>query len=119
MRQLATFIVACSLIGPAVGGATTVHSGLYGHVTRGPITPVCVAEQPCTEPAAGATLKFLRNGNLVAQARVKDDGTYRVSLPPGVYSVSAQSRRPLDPTTARVRSGRFARADFAIDTGIR
>ncbi len=107
------------LLSPVAGGATTLHSGLYGKVTRGPITPVCVAEQPCSEPAAGATLRFLRDGHLVAQAHVKDDGTYRIALEPGAYTVAAQSRRPLDPSTTRVRTGRFVRVDFAIDTGIR
>jgi hypothetical protein len=112
-------IAAAAILGLGAGGATTIHSGLYGKVTRGPITPVCAAEQPCSEPAAGAALRFLRNGQLVAQTRVKADGSYRIALLPGTYTVLAPSRRPLDPSTARIRTGRFTRVDFAIDTGIR
>ena len=119
MRMIVTVIAAAAILGPTAGGATTIHSGLYGKVTRGPITPVCVAEQPCSEPAAGAALRFLRNGQLIAQTRVKADGSYRIALLPGKYTVLAPSRRPLDPSSARIRSGRFARVDFAIDTGSR
>ena len=119
MRMIVTIIAAVAILGSGAGGATTIHSGLYGNVTRGPITPVCAAEQPCSEPAAGAALRFLRNGQLVAQTRVKADGSYRIALLPGRYTVAAPSRRPLDPSTARVRTGRFAHVDFAIDTGIR
>jgi hypothetical protein len=114
-----TVATAAALLGAANGGATTIHSGLYGHVTRGPTSPTCVAEQPCSEPAAGAALQFLQNGQLVAQTRVKENGTYRIALRPGMYTVVAPSRRPLNPSTARIRTGRFARLDFAIDTGIR
>ena len=93
--MIVTLIAAAAVLGPAAGDATTIHSGLYGHVTRGPISPTCVAEQPCSAPAAGATLRFLRNGQLVAMTRVKEDGTYRIALLPGVYTVAAPSRRPL------------------------
>jgi hypothetical protein len=119
VRIVLTVIAAAAILGPAAGDAATIHSGLYGHVTRGPISPVCAAEQPCSQPAAGAALRFLRNGQLVAQTRVKADGSYRIALLPGKYTVAAPSRRPLDPSTARIRNGRFTRVDFAIDTGIR
>jgi hypothetical protein len=104
----------------AVGaGSAATGNGLYGKVTRGPITPMCVAEQPCTEPAAGAVLMFSRGGSEVGRTRVRADGTYRVALPAAVYSVNAASRRPLDPASARVVAGRFRHVDFSIDTGIR
>jgi len=105
MRRIVTIIGASALLGAANGGATTIHSGLYGHVTRGPTSPTCVAEQPCSEPAAGAALRFLRNGQLVAQTRVKADGSYRIALLPGTYTVAAPSRRPLDTSTSRSTQG--------------
>ena len=102
-------------------GATTKQSGLYGQVRRGPITPVCTAEQPCDEPAIGVTLVFSRAGRELGRAVTRSDGTYRVRLAPGVYGVSRALRtaRPVEPETARVPTGRLARADFQIDTGIR
>ena len=119
MRIFAIALVAAALLGSSAGGAVTVRSGLYGHVTRGPISPMCVAEQPCSEPAGGATLRFLRDKQLAGAVRVQASGSYRILLAPGVYTVSAASRRPLDPSTVRVRSGVVVRLDFAIDTGIR
>jgi hypothetical protein len=99
------------------GQATGVRSGLHGVVMRGPITPACVAEEPCWAPARGVTLKFSRNGAVVASARTNAKGTYRVALAPGRYSVAGG--RDLEPTHVKVLSGLFSRVNFAIDTGIR
>jgi len=115
------------LVGGAVGlmtldaGGTTKPSGLYGQVRRGPITPVCTAEQPCDAPAPGVTLVFSRAGRELGRTVTREDGTYRIRLVPGVYGVSRalKTTRPVEPQTARVRLGRFARVDFSIDTGIR
>jgi hypothetical protein len=118
-----TLSLALVLAG-APAAATTTPSGLRGLVTRGPITPVCVAEQPCSEPAPHVTLVFSRNGRVVGRAVTNGEGRYRVRLPAGLYAV----RRPgptdpigrgLEPDHARVRAGRFMRVDFSIDTGIR
>ena len=114
----AALIFSLSLLLPVAASAST-RSGVYGTVMRGPIMPACVAEQPCYEPAAGAVLTFARNGTDVARVRVREDGSYRIALPAGFYSVRAPSRRPIDPSTVRVRAGRFRQVDFSIDTGIR
>jgi hypothetical protein len=119
MRRLVLLLSLALAAASAAGQAGTDRSGLYGIVTRGPITPVCAFEVPCDEPAAGAVLVFARAGHEVARTRVRQDGSYRIALPAGTYTVRAVSRRPLDPLTARVRAGRFRRVDFSIDTGIR
>src|SRR5205807_4717435 len=109
----------------AVGSAqgTIVRSGLYGDVRRGPISPVCAAEQPCDAPAAGAVLVFSRDGREVARTKARDDGSYRVRLTAGLYTVrraaSTGIDRKLDPNQVRVKPGRFSHVDFSIDTGIR
>jgi hypothetical protein len=103
--------------------ATAVSSGLRGVVVRGPITPVCVAEQPCTEPAKNVTLLFSRGNRVVGRAVTDSAGRYRLRLRAGVYAV----RRPgptgigrgIEPNHVRVYTGRFVRVDFSIDTGIR
>jgi hypothetical protein len=115
--KLGVLIASLTLAALAVGAATTTTTGLHGIVMRGPVSPVCAAEQPCDEPAVGAVLTFSRNGAVVARAKVESEGKYRVVLRPGLYSVRANHR--IDPTTARVRSGRMSRVDFSIDTGIR
>jgi hypothetical protein len=109
-------------------------------VTRGPITPVCRTGTPCSEPASGAVLNFdppvptqtITVGGVAGAvgggvAFVAKDGTYSVSLKPGVYTVnwvylSAVPRnvgRGIEPSTVTVDAGQNRRVDFSIDTGIR
>jgi hypothetical protein len=108
--------VAC---GAATG--TGPRTGLYGKVTKGPLTPVCTVGTPCDGPARDTTLVFSRNGAVVARARTRDDGTYRVAVQPGRYAVRAVPRtmRPPEPGTASVPRTGFRRVDFFLDTGIR
>jgi len=97
-------------------------AGLFGTVTRAPTMPVCVAGQPCSKPAAGVTLTFLHGGVPAKSVVTTAQGTYRVLLAPGVYSVrvSGLSRiQRLSPVTVTVRRGVVARQAFVIDTGIR
>ena len=103
--------------------AATSPSGLKGSVTRGPITPVCVAEAPCSEPARNVTLVFSRSDHVAGRAVTDTLGRYRVRLPAGLYSVRRSAStgidRKLEPNRVRVYAGRFVRVDFSIDTGIR
>jgi hypothetical protein len=107
----------CLLGGVAQG--STVKSGLYGKVTRGPITPVCIAEQPCSAPVPGAMIVFSRAGHEVARTRTAANGAYRLTLTPGLYNVRVLQTRPVDPASARVQQGHYRHIDFSIDTGIR
>ena len=104
--------------------ATTSRGTLAGVVRRGPVVPVCVAGQPCDEPAANVKLLFSRNGTVVGRTTTNLYGRYRLSLPAGSYSVrravtAAPVDLKLDPNRARVYPGRVTYVDFAIDTGIR
>jgi hypothetical protein len=98
--------------------AATLRSGAYGTVTRGPITPVCSAEQPCSGPATGAVLTFFKGGQQSAKVTVGNAGAYRIRLAPGLYTVRSSMRR-LTPVTVRISPGRMTKVDFSIDTGIR
>jgi len=62
------------------------------------------------------TLSFSKGGSIVARVKTRDDGAYRVSLPPGRYFVNGV--QPVRPQQVSVSSG-FRRVDFAIDTKIR
>ena len=110
------------LVAPGVH-ATPSPSGLRGTVTRGPITPACVAEQPCSEPARNVTLVFLMGNRVTGRAITDSAGRYRIRLAPGRYVVSRTPQPPigrgLQPEQARVFLGRVTRVDFSIDTGIR
>lgn len=120
MARIAAAVAALSA-GFVLAGAShgaTVSSGLFGVVMRGPVTPMCIAEQPCSEPAAGAVMVFSRGGAVVARVTARQNGTYRVRLGAGVYAVRSSARR-LAPIRVRVRSATMRRVDFSIDTGIR
>ena len=123
MKVLATILGTVLMLGAGSGaatsGTTVVRSGLHGVVLRGPVTPICTAEEPCSEPAAGAVLVFSRGGRDVARSHVQTDGRYRITLPAGMYAVRLASLRRLEPHAARVIAGRFRHVDFSIDTGIR
>jgi hypothetical protein len=99
-----------------------VLSGLFGTVSRGPITPVCEAGVPCSKPAAGVRLTFMRDGRAVKSVVTSSTGTYRVQLAPGSYSVRIRRMSRIErlkPTAVVVRQGVMARRNFYIDTGIR
>jgi hypothetical protein len=120
MRVLAALAAA---VAASSAGAATTPSGLRGLVTRGPIVPVCTAEQPCDAPAKNITLVFSRNGRVMRRATTNDQGRYRVRLAPGLYTVRLQVKqrigRGLQPQRARVVASRYRRVNFSIDTGIR
>lgn len=122
MRLLAIALVA-GLFGTGSAQATGYRSGLQGTVTRGPTSPACVAEQPCSAPAGHLTLIFWRDGRIVARTTTDLLGRYRIRLAPARYRVSQTTAttigRGLQPLVVRVLSGRFTTVDLSIDTGIR
>jgi hypothetical protein len=122
VRRLFVTLISMGLLA-LIGGATTAAtgSGLRGLVTLSPMRPICLEEQPCAKPAAGAVLVFRRNGRAAARVTTRSDGTYRVILRPGTYTVVAPRYRigsGVTPRTVRVPRGRVARVDLEIDTGI-
>lgn len=116
---LAAVLVAAAACGAANG--TSAQGGLYGKVTKGPIMPVCREGVPCDGPAARLTLVFSRNGTAVARTTTRQDGSYRLALRPGRYTVRAVPRGlvPPEPGVVTVAADRFRRIDFFVDTGIR
>lgn len=99
--------------------AVAAGSGLHGVVRKGPIRPVCQVDQPCTAPAAGVKLTFLRGGT--SRTVVTDaDGRYRVTLAPGSWAVHISGARfGYKPTAVVVPAGAAVLRNFSLDTGIR
>ena len=117
MKALLPAVALALVLAPSTTAGALARSGLYGTVMRGPISPTCVAEQPCDAPAAGVVLVFSRGGVVVARVRTHGNGSYRIRLAPGRYAVTGG--RDLQPSAVRVLRGRFRRVEFSIDTGIR
>ena len=120
MRVVALLALVLA-VAPASGATGT--GGLRGTVKRGPITPVCVAEQPCSGPAKHVTILFARDGRVAGRTTTDGEGRYRVRLSPGLYRVRLNNSpgigRGIEPDQVRVRAARYLRVDFSIDTGIR
>lgn len=122
MRRVVLACVAALVFAPAVFADNTSSSGLRGTVKQGPTTPVCAQNVPCDGLARGVTLVFARRGHVPVRARTRDDGTYRVRLAPGRYSVRVAGSGGVGgvkPAVVGVPSGRFAHVNFFVDTGIR
>ena len=124
MRRVVLVATTLALLAPAVAGAqaSTASSGLRGTVVLSPTRPVCIEDEPCTKPAVGFVLVFSRAGVVVARTTTRADGSYRVPLRPGVYTVRAPAAPRIGsgvtPRLVRVFKERFARVDLSIDTGL-
>jgi hypothetical protein len=122
MWRLVVALVALSVLAPiSAASGSSASSGLRGLVTLSPTRPVCLEEQPCSKPAVGVVLVFRGDGGSITRVTTRADGTYRVSLRPGRYTVAAPRYRVgsgITPQTVRVPRGRVAHLDFEIDTGI-
>jgi uncharacterized surface anchored protein len=98
-----------------------------GTATAGPVCPVerVPPESACApRPVAGAVVEIRdASGKEVAQAVTASDGSFRIDLPPGVYTVEAQAAAGLmgtaGPQTVTVTRGEVTVVQLAYDTGIR
>ena len=102
----------------AILPGSTATTGLRGHVTIGPLTPVCRAGTPCSGPAKRVTLSF-RHVFLVHKTVTDGLGNYRIGLGPGTYLVTASRGMSVRPVSVTVVSGRMKVVNLSIDTGIR
>lgn len=110
-----TALVALTLAVPAEPSTVT---GLRGHVTIGPLMPVCRIGTPCSGPAKNITLSFVRAGRTL---RTKTDGAgnYRIVLARGTYVVRPSRGLFVRPAHVIAQLGRMRVVNLAIDTGIR
>lgn len=117
-NSVAALLALGSLVGAA--SASPLRSGLHGYVEKGPITPVCRSDIPCTGPAVGVILTFTRASGTIVRVKTGVKGFYRVVLPAAIYRVTTDYRRDRNPFPARikVRAGHDDRLDFFLDTGI-
>jgi hypothetical protein len=114
------FAAACG----AQSSGSASGTGLFGTVRNSPSSPTCRFGAPCTRPARGFRLVFVRNGRTAATATTDRHGRYRVRLDRGRYLVrpargGTQPKRGLAPAKVNVPGDRYAKRDFTYDTGIR
>jgi hypothetical protein len=106
-------------------GAGDGSSGVEGTVSIGPTCPVEHAESPCPDAPYAAAITVSTGGDVVATGESGEDGTFRISVPPGTYEVSAE---PLDGNAIAhaepienvvVEAGSFTHLLLSFDSGIR
>lgn len=125
LRRLALPLALAAGLVPALASAGAAHeraphSGLFGQATKGPLQPVCREGVPCDGPAGRARIYFLRGERIVARTRTDANGSYRIALRHGRYSIKSKiGFGVVKPSTVTVPHGRFARVDLTLDTGIR
>jgi len=113
MRRLVCLIGALAVTAGAAG-ASTVPCGLRGSVYRMP-GGACLDD--CTKkPLPNATLMFSAPGLTTTKTVTHADGTYRVRLAPGTYTVRMGGDSPmrLMPNRAAVVPGVFKRVQFVV-----
>jgi len=77
---------------------------------------------PCMRPAPGVVLALSRGGLVRGRVTTGADGSYRVALAPGAYSVRVARPagvRRLTPSSVTAAGGQVRRVTFYLDTGIR
>ena len=92
-----------------------------GRVTAGPTCPLERAGSPCPERPVVAEVQAQAAGQMIASTRSGTDGTYRLELPDGTYTVVAITPDvlPCADRTVTVADTQTTIADISCDTGIR
>ncbi len=105
-------------------GASGGAAGIQGKVLLGPMCPVQQAGSPCPDKPIKADIAVTASeGKTVASGRSDESGTYRISLPPGSYTVTAN--RPGSalgsgkPVMVEVPAGTYVHLNLLVDSGIR
>ena len=92
-------------------------------MSAGPTCPVERVDSPCPPRPLSAEIDARdASGHVAGSTRSGSDGQYRLSLPPGTYTlmVAATGPFPRCPTpTATVIGGKVVMLDISCDTGIR
>jgi hypothetical protein len=121
-RTFAAAVATIAVLAPSAssGSAGAMRGEIFGHATKGPLSPVCSVSIPCYGPAAGARIGFENRHHVVYWTRADGNGDYRRSLAPGRYSVVSRiGMGVVDPAAVTVRPARDVRVDLDLDTGIR
>ena len=124
MRRLPVLLLLVATVACGNGSAGDGDSGIEGRVTIGPQCPVEQMGSPCPDAPFAALITVTRNGDAIDQTRSRADGTFRLRLDPGTYSVVAG---PIDGSSMPfgrqvevvVKPDALTHVDLSVDSGIR
>ena len=117
---LVSVLAACG--GVRVHAGTTPVGVLRGHVTAGPTCPVERIDHPCPPRRVVATVRARIGARVIASTQSTVDGSYRLELPSGSYTLSAATGALLPRCLSNnvdVVAGTTTELDITCDTGIR
>jgi hypothetical protein len=120
MKLLPIWMLAM-LVACGGGMMRSTDSGITGTVIYGPTCPVEREGAPPCETPYATVLTVSKDGKAVASIRSGNDGRFRVSLPPGVYTLTAKPTGigGMQPTDVTVRAHAFTEVQVMVDSGIR
>ena len=118
---------AVSVLAACGSSATPAHQGpaqgtVVGRVMAGPTCPVQRVGVPCPERPVVAEVQARTAGTVVASTRSGRDGTYRLRLPAGTYTLSAVTPNLFPrcaPRDVTMTAARTTGGNLTCDTGIR
>ena len=122
---VATVTALASGCGSAASKLTSGPAALgtvQGTVTAGPTCPVEQAGHPCPPRPVSGAISARRADGTTLTATVSKDGTYRLTVPAGTYTLNIQTRSLLPrcpPAKVAVSAGTIVHANISCDTGIR
>ena len=124
MRRLPVLLLLAATVACGSGSAGDSDSGIEGRVTIGPQCPVEQMGSPCPDAPYQALITVTQNGDTVEQSHSRADGSFRIPLQPGPYSVVAG---PIDGSSLPfgrqvevvVKPGALTHVDLSVDSGIR
>jgi hypothetical protein len=120
MRRVRIFLALTAAVLAGCSGDQPEQAIVTGVVRIGPTPGPCLADRPCSRPAAGVMLLFSRAGGDVVPTTSDERGRYQVTAEPGRYRIRAVNYPPpasLRPSTVTVE--RHMRLDLVIDSGVR
>jgi hypothetical protein len=101
----------------AEAGIEGVISMSPGH--PGPIRPGI----PNSRPLAGTEFAVEKDGKIVASFRTNEQGSFKIALAPGHYTISAKEKKSsigrFGPFEADVAAGQFTKVQWTCDSGMR
>ena len=115
--MLLAFLVACA----CSTTTSTTDSGIQGNVSYGPTCPVQRVGGPSCRRPYSAEIVIRQGGRIVTNIRSGANGSFRVTLPPGTYTIaSARTGLPtLAPFDVAVKPHSFTTITVLFDSGIR
>jgi hypothetical protein len=126
MKRFVLLGVAILVLGACGRGSSgEASSGIEGRVTIGPTCPVERPDSPCPDAPFVATVRVMSGSDVAASGTSAKDGSFRIAVPPGTYSVEADPvssggiARGIPVSNVVVHPGAFTHVNVTFDSGIR